>query len=155
TGAGDGAVVPPFLQHRAVFGDLVLVFLAGQQVVRVNVFKPDEDPPHACRSRLLDEVRNAVAQRVDLDRETDRQSFAEPQMDHSVEQRFPMAIAGEIVVGDKKPLDPLRVVLAYRSFEIVGGAEPAFPPLYVDDRAERALVGATAPEIKARQRTGD
>ena len=96
-----------------------------------------------------------MAQRIDLDRETDLQPLAEPQPDHPVEQRLPMPVAREIVVGDEEPLDPLRIILADRAFEIVGGAEPALAPLYVDDRAERALVGAAAPEIEARQRTGD
>jgi len=34
---------------------------------------------------FFDEVRNPVAQRVDLDRETDRQSLVAPQLDHPVE----------------------------------------------------------------------
>ena len=50
---------------------------------------------------------------------------------------------------------PCAIVLADRAFEIVGGAKPALAPLHVDDRAERALVGAAAPEIEARQRAGD
>ena len=90
--------------------------------------------------------------RVDLDRKADRQALADPQLDHPVEQLFPMPVAGEIVVGDEEPLDALRVVFPDRAFEIVGRAEPALATLDVDDRAERALVGAAAPEIEARQR---
>ena len=80
--------------------------------------------------------------------------FAVAQLDQAVEQRFPVAVAGEIVVGDEEALDALRVVLAHDAFEIVGGAEPALAALHVDDGAERALVGAAAAEIDARQRAG-
>jgi hypothetical protein len=91
-----------------------------------------------------------VAQRVHLDRKADLQAFADPQLDHPVKQRFPMAIAREIVVGDKESPVALAVVFADRAFEIVGGAKPALAALDVDDRAERTLVGAAAAEIEAR-----
>ena len=63
-----------------------------------------------------------------------------------------MLVAGEIVVGDEEPLDALGVVEAHDPLQIVGRAEPALAPLHVDDGAERALVGAAAAEIDARQR---
>ena len=54
----------------------------------------------------------------------------------------------------KKRLMPCGVVLAHDAFEIVGRAEAALAALHVDDGAERALVGAAAAEIDARQRAG-
>ena len=70
-GISDGAVVAPFLQHLPVFGDLVLPLLGGNQIVRIDVLKPDEDAAHTSLRRLLDEVRDFVAERVDLDGEAD------------------------------------------------------------------------------------
>jgi len=34
-GASDGSVLMPLLQHRAVFGDLVLAFLGRQEIVGI------------------------------------------------------------------------------------------------------------------------
>ena len=42
-GIGCAAMVAPLLQHQAIFGDLVLSLLGGEKIVRVNVFKADED----------------------------------------------------------------------------------------------------------------
>ena len=69
---------------------------------------------------------------------------------HPVEQRFPFAVAREVVVGDEETLDALRVVLTNDLLDVVSRAVAAFSPLDIDDRAERALVGATAAEITAR-----
>ena len=70
---GDGAVVAPFLQHLAIFGDLVLPLLGRDQIVGIDVLEPDEDAAHARFLRLLDEVRDLVAKRVDLDGEAEIQ----------------------------------------------------------------------------------
>jgi hypothetical protein len=45
----------------------VLLLFGLQQIVGVDVFEPDKDPLAAGVRRLLDKVRDAVAQRVDLD----------------------------------------------------------------------------------------
>ncbi len=153
-GIGDGAVLAPFLQHLAVLGDLVLPLLGRDQIVGVDVLQSDEHPAHAGLRRLLDEVRNLVAKRIDLDGEADLRELAVAQLDQPVEQRLPVAVAGEIVVGDEEALDALGVVLAHDPLEIVRRAEPALAALHVDDGAERALVGAAAAEIDARQRAG-
>ena len=63
---------------------------------------------------------------------------------------FPIAVAGEIVVSDEEAPYALRVILADDAFDIVGGAETALLALDVDDRAERALIGAATAEIHAR-----
>ena len=115
-GIGDGAVLAPLLQHFAVLGDLVLPLLGGDQIVRVDIFQPDEDAAHAGRGRLLDEIRNLVAERIDLDGEADIHPLAVPHLDHAVEQRLPVLVAGEIVVGDEEALDALAHSSRARSF---------------------------------------
>ena len=57
--------------------------------------------------RLLDETRNAVAQRVDLQDERNLELLALAQFDQPVEDRLPIAVAREIVVGDEEPRDAL------------------------------------------------
>ena len=56
---GDRSVRAPLLQHLTVFGDLVLSLLGGDQIVRIDVFKPDEHAFDAGGGRLLDEVRGS------------------------------------------------------------------------------------------------
>ena len=153
-GAGDGAGVSPLLQHGAIFGDLVLVLLGSQQIVGIDVFEADEDAAHPGLGDLLNKVRNAVTQRVDLDREGELQIVGRAHRDQPVGQLLPIAVAGEIVVGNEEPADPPRIMLADAAFEVVGGPVPTLSALHVDDRAERALVGAAAAEIDARKRAG-
>ncbi len=147
-GESDGAVRAPFLQHHPIFGDLVLPLLGGDQVLGVDVLKPDEHALDASGGRLLDEVLDLVAEGVDLDGEADVDAFL-LQLDHPVEQDLPVAVAGEIVVGDEEPVDALRVIGADDLLEIVGRAKAALAPLHVDDGAEGALIGAAATEIDA------
>ena len=54
------------------------------------------------RFGLLDEVRNLVAQRVDLDHEAERNLVDLAQLGEPVEDRLPVLVAGEIVVGDEE-----------------------------------------------------
>ena len=61
-----------------------------------------------------------------------------------------MTIAGEIIVGDEEAPVAVTVVLPDRALEIVGRAKSALATLNIDDRAERALVGAATTEIEAR-----
>src|SRR5580704_6151212 len=143
----------PFLQHDAIFGDLVLPLLGGDEILGVDVLKPDEDAPRSRLGRLLDEVRNLVAERVDLDGEAAADALV-LELDHAVEKDLPVAVAGKIVIGDEEPVDALRVIGADDLFEIVGGAEAALAPLHVDDGAKRTLVGAAAAEIDARIGSG-
>ena len=103
-GIGDGAVLAPFLQHLAIFGDLVLPFLGRDQVVGVDVLEPDEDAAHAGLCRLLDEIRNLVAERVDLDGEAEFGNSVLRRCDDPIEQHFPVAVAREIVVRDEEAL---------------------------------------------------
>ena len=113
----------PGLQHLAVFGDLVLALLGGQQVVRVDVLQPDEHAVDAGPARLLDEVRDPVALRVDLDDQGHLDAFVLLELDQPVEEIFPVLVAGHVVVGDEERRDALLVVLADDRFEIVGDRE--------------------------------
>ncbi len=124
------------LQHRAIFGDLVLVLFSRQQVIRVDVFEPDKDTPDAGLRHLLDKVRDAVTQRIDLDRKGELQIMGGAHRDQAVGQLLPIAVARKIVVGDEEPRDAAPVMLVDAAFEIVRAAVAALPALHVDDRAE-------------------
>ena len=69
-------MIAPLLQHFPIVGDLVLPLLGGDQVVGIDVLQPDEHPPDTGLRGLLDEVRNLVAQRIDLDRKADLRAIA-------------------------------------------------------------------------------
>jgi hypothetical protein len=43
-------------------------------------------------------------------------------MNEAIEQYFPVAIAGEVVIGDDETMDVLRVIFAYDLFDVVGRA---------------------------------
>ena len=149
-GPRRGAAGVPRLQHLAVFGDLVLALLGGQQVVRVDVLQTDEHAVDAGPARFMDEVRDAMALGVDLDDQGELDALVLLQLDEPVEEVFPMLVAGHVVVSDEERRDALLVVVADDRFEIVGCAEAALAALHVDDGAERALERAAAAEIEAR-----
>ena len=89
-----------------------------------------------------------MAQRIDLDQEVEGQPLRLPHHDQPVENRLPVAVAREIVVGDEKPVHPLGDVGADQLLDIVGVAPARLPPLDVDDRAKAALERAAAPGIE-------
>src|SRR6516165_9489510 len=91
----------------------------------------------------------AVAEGVDLDDETDVELVDLPQPDQPIEDRFPLLVASEIVVGDEEAAQTLRVVNAHEFFNVIGRAATRFPALHVDDGAKRALVRAAATGIEA------
>ena len=107
------------------------------------------------RGDQLGRLARLSYQRVHLNREADLQALADPQLDHAIKERFPMAIAGKIVVGHEEPPIASAVVFTDRALEIVRRAKPALAALHVDDRAERTLVGAATTEIEARQLAGN
>ena len=111
-GIGDAALLLPGLQHGAVVGDAVLLLLGGEQAVGVDVLQADEHARHAGAPGLLDEARDLVAQRVHLDRELDVEALAPRAADQAVEERLPVPVAREVVVGDEEAVDALRHVLA-------------------------------------------
>src|SRR4029077_3231613 len=108
--------------------------LGLQQIVGVDIFEPNKDPLAAGARRLLDKVRDAVAQGVDLDDELQPEPFLLAHLDQPVEYRLPIAVAGEIVVGDEEAEDALGEVGAYQPLDIVGVAPARLTPLDIDDR---------------------
>ena len=147
-GIGPDAGRLPGQQHVAIFGDLVLPLFGGQQIVGIDVLQPDEDAGYAGAFGLGDEIRDLVTQRVDLDQETHVHAVVFAQFDDAVEDRLPVLVAGEIVVGDEEAVDAVLVVLAQDALDVVRRAPPRFPPLHVDDGAERALERAAAPGVE-------
>ncbi len=72
--------------------------------------------------------------------------------DQAVEDRLPIAVAGEIVVGDEKAKDALGEIGAHQALDIVGVAPARFAALDIDDRAKAALERAAAPGIEGADR---
>ena len=147
---GDRTHGLPGEQELAILGDLVLSFLGGDQRIGIDAFDPDEDAIHARLRTLFDEVRNLVAQRVDLDHQIDADAVLRAQLDDAVEDGLPVLVAGEVVVGDEEAVNAFRPVLPNDVLDVVRRAASRFPSLHVDDGAERALVRAAAAGIEGR-----
>src|SRR5271155_2892618 len=79
------------------------------------------------------------------------QSVILAQFDHPVEDRLPVPVAGEIVVGDEKPGDSLLGVLSDNALDIIRAAPSRLASLHVDDRAKGALEGTAATGVERRQ----
>src|ERR1019366_1173272 len=148
-GKRNDALFPPFLQHDSVVGDLVLALLGSDEIVRVDILQPDEDMLHPSLPGLFYEVRNLVAERVDLDGEADILEFLLAQFDDAIEKYFPVGIAREIVVGDQKPLYALRIVTPDAALDVAGRARAALAALHVYYGAERTLKWAASPHVHA------
>ena len=148
-GIGEAADLLPGQQHRAIFGDAVLLLLRADQAVRIDVLEPEEHPPHARRRRLFDEMGNAVDQRIHLNDEIEVEAFGVADRDQAIENRLPVLVAGQIVVGDEEMVDALREIGANDRLDVVGRAIARLAPLHVDDGAERALERAAPPGIEA------
>ena len=73
------------------------------------------------------------------------------QLDQAVEDRLPVPVAGEIVVGDEEPEDARRAVWRAPALDVVGVAPARLAALHVDDRAE----SCTGTGSRARRRTSD
>ncbi len=71
------------------------------------------------------------------------------QLDQPVEDRLPVLVAGEIVVGDEEAAQALRVVVAHDLLDVVGRAAARLAALDIDDGAERALIRAAAAGVEA------
>ena len=147
-GIGNDAGLLPGLEHFSVFGDAVLVLLHVNQIVRVDAFQPDEGVGAAGAARLDDEVRDLMRQRVDLDQERDLHPIAFAQLDQPIEDRLPVPVAGEIVVGNEEARDALRGILAHDALDVVGVTPAGLAALHVDDGAERALERTAAARIE-------
>src|SRR6185312_786659 len=106
----DDAGVLPGEQHLAIFGDLVLPLLRRREIAGVDRLEPDEHAPYAGELRLLDEARILVTEGVDLDDDLEvarRVLDALAHRDDAVEDRLPVLVAGEVVVGDEEPAHAL------------------------------------------------
>ena len=95
-------------------------FFAAVRFSGIDVLEPDEHARDAGALRLLDEVRDLVAQRVHLDHQSERNAVLFAQFDEAVEDRLPFLVAGEIVVGDEERVDALRPVDAHELLDVVG-----------------------------------
>src|SRR6266571_4632018 len=104
-------------------------------------------------ARKRDDVFDFVAKRVDLDHQAERNPVLLPEVDQAIEDRFPLLVAREIVVGDEEFVDALPPVEAHEMLHVVGRAVARLAALHVDDRAERALVRAAAARIETRAQT--
>ena len=78
-----------------------------------------------------------------------------PEVDQAIEDRLPVAVAGEIVVGDEVMGDALGVVGAHDRLDVVGAPIARLAALDVDDRAEAALEGTAATGVEARVMADD
>ena len=72
-----------------------------------------------CLRGLLNEVRDLVAERVDLDGEADVHPLAFAHLYQPVEQRLPVLVAREIVVGDEELVDALRPIEPHQMLDVV------------------------------------
>ena len=152
-GIGEAAHLLPGEQHLAIVADPVLLLLGADQAFRIDVLKADEDALDAGARRLLDEIRNLVAERIDLDDELELQFLHLAQMDQPVEDRLPVLVARQIVVGDEEVLDALGGIGADQGFDVVGRPVARLAALDIDDRAEGALERAAAPGVETGDKT--
>ena len=90
-----------------------------------------------------------MAERVDLDDEADVEFLHLAQMDDAVDDRFPVLVAREIIVGDEERPQALCVVRAHDLLDVFRRATARLAALHVDDGAERALVRAAAAGVEA------
>src|SRR5437879_3516882 len=95
-----------------------------------------------------------MAQRVDLNDETNAQLLDFAKLNQAIENGFPIFVARKVVVGDKERVQAARNVGAHDAFDVVRRSPAGFAPLHVDDRAERALIRAAASSVEARGRAG-
>src|SRR5581483_10081080 len=149
TGEDGDADLLPGEQHLAVFGNLVLLFAATQKALGIDAFETDKDARHSGASGLFDEPGNAVAHGVHLQDELDVEPLLFAHDDQAIEDRLPVLVAGEIVVGDEEPVDALGEVGAHDQLDVIGGTAAAFAALDVDDGAKGALKRAAAAGIEA------
>ncbi len=149
-GEGEHLGAAPGLQHDPVLGDLVLPLRRFLEVRRVDVLQADEHLGAAGARRLLDEVRDLVTHGVHLHVQVDLEPVHLAHLDDAVEDRLPVLVAGEVVVGDEVAAEPLLGAGADQHLDVVRRAVARLAPLHVDDRAEAARERAAASGVEAR-----
>ena len=114
-GGDDDRVLLPGEEHLAVFEQPVLRLLHRREIVGVDVLHADEDVVDAGLHALLDEARDAVAERVDLHLQINADALLLAQLDQPVEAGLPVAVARKVVVGQEEAVDADRVRWRARS----------------------------------------
>ena len=114
----------------------------------MNILQSDEHISDAGAFGFLDKTRDFVTLGIHLNGGRDIQLFLLPKLDQFVEDRLPILISGEIVVGNEKPFDTLLIARPNQAGDILRTSSPGFLPLDVNDRTEAALEGAAASGIK-------
>ena len=152
-GVCERADAVPRLQHRAVLGDVVLAFPRLLQRIGVDALQADEHAVDPGARRLLDEAADLVASVSTWATIVNAQALLFAHLDQPVEDRLPVLVAREVVVGDEEVVHALREVGAHEALDVVGVARARLASLDVDDRAEAAVERAAAAGVEARPRT--
>ena len=100
----------PGLQHLAVLRDLVLAFLGAHQIAGLMFSSPMNtqlQPARAAFSMNPGILWHSVSTCM---QDFDLEAVLLAQLDQPVENRFPVLVAGEIVVGDEEPRQPWRAL---------------------------------------------
>src|SRR3954454_3351134 len=144
----------PGLQHGAVFGDLILAFACALQGVGVDILEADEHAVYAGSSCHLNEAAHLVSHGVDLSDDIEALSLNLAHFDQAVEDRFPVLIARQVVVGDEEIVHALSDIRAHDIFDVVSVAAARFASLHIDDSAEPAQERTAAAGVEAGAHAG-
>jgi hypothetical protein len=109
----------PSQQHFAVLSNLVLLFLGAQQILGVDILEPDEHSLDSGASGLLNEVWKPVTQSIDLDNEAHPDLLDLAQVDKPIKNRFPVFVAGKVIVGNEERVETLGYIRPDYAFDIV------------------------------------
>src|SRR5262249_56481030 len=128
-------------------GDPVLSLLRSLERVGIDVLQANKDPIHSRASGLFDEAADLVAHGVDLRDDVDALLFLLSHPDQPVEDRLPVLVACEVVVGDEEIVDALRQIGPHDALDVIRPTATRLVTLHVDDGTEAAMEGAAAPRI--------
>ena len=124
-------------------------FFAPARLSGLIFSKPMKTRRTPARFAFLDEVRNLVAERIDLNEQRKVDVLAQAQIDQPIKDRFPIFVAREIVIGDEKIVETLGEVFADDLLDVVRRTAARFVSLHIDDGAEGTLEWATATGVEA------
>ena len=108
---------------------------------------------HACSCGFVDEVRDLMAERVDLDGELEPHTELLAKLGDPVEDRIPVPVCGPVVVRQKVLANAALEIGADQTLDIIGGPMARRTTLNVDDRAEAAQERAATTGVEARPDT--
>ena len=112
----------PRLQHRAIFGNAILSLARLLERHGIYAFHADEDAVDSGTTGLVDETLDLVRHRIDLRDDLDREAFVFAHPDQPIEDRFPLAVARQVIVRDEKVVHALRDIRADQSLDVIGAA---------------------------------